>query len=110
VTQPRFLLDEHMPLAIAPQLRRRGIDCVTLRDAGRLGLSDVDHLDWARFEGRIIVSFDEDFLSLSRKVQAHAGVIRCTPRTREVGAIIRGLITFVSEHSAEEAANRTWYI
>jgi len=110
VTATRFFLDEHVPLAIAPQLRRQGIDCVSARETGRLGLPDDDHLRWARAVGRVVVSFDDDFLVLARDVAIHAGVIPCTKRTREVGAIVRALIAFASEHTAEDAANSSWYI
>ncbi len=40
----RLYLDENVPVVIAPQLRRKGIDVVTVRDLGRLGDSDENHL------------------------------------------------------------------
>lgn len=103
MTQPRFLLDEHVPLRVAPELQRCGIDCITVKDAGRLGMSDEDHHTWARSAGRIIVSFDNDFLALARTGVAHAGVLRCTRHTQRIGPIVRGLVHFAATHSAEEA-------
>lgn len=36
-TKVRFFLDENMPVVIAKQLKRRGIEAVTVRDLGLLG-------------------------------------------------------------------------
>lgn len=36
-TKVRFFLDENMPVVIAEQLKRRGIEAVTVRDLGLLG-------------------------------------------------------------------------
>ena len=49
----RFYLDENMPVDVAEQLRRRGIDAVTVRDLGLLGESDINHLHHAIAEGRV---------------------------------------------------------
>ena len=35
-----FITDEHLPKAIAQGLRRRGVDVVTVAEAGMLGASD----------------------------------------------------------------------
>lgn len=42
-----FYLDENLPVEIARQLRLRGIDVVTARDLGLLGVGDdqCDHRD-----------------------------------------------------------------
>jgi hypothetical protein len=39
----RYYLDEHVAGAIATGLRNRGIDVLTLSDAGMLGASDREH-------------------------------------------------------------------
>ena len=45
-------------------LRRRGIDVLTAQDAGRCGTPDPDQLTFAAAEGRVLVTFDTDFLAL----------------------------------------------
>lgn len=49
----RFYLDENVPVAVATQLRRRGLDAVTVRDLGVLGDSDTNHLRRAAGMGRV---------------------------------------------------------
>lgn len=41
MAEPRFLLDEHVPRAVADQLRRRGIDAVTVAEAELRGTDDA---------------------------------------------------------------------
>ena len=43
----RYLVDEHVAKAVATGLRKRGIDVVTLVDAGLLGAEDEDLLPFA---------------------------------------------------------------
>ena len=43
--QLKFYLDEHIHSAIAQGLRRRGVDVMTVQDAGRTGLSDREQLN-----------------------------------------------------------------
>lgn len=40
----RFYLDENVQIVIAEQLKRRGIDAITVRDLGLLGDDDLNHL------------------------------------------------------------------
>ena len=39
----RYYLDEHVAEAVATGLRSRGIDVLTLSEAGMLGASDKEH-------------------------------------------------------------------
>jgi predicted nuclease of predicted toxin-antitoxin system len=95
---------------IARELERRGISCITVAGAGRRGLPDLDQLNWAGDNGRIIVSFDSDFANLARSITDHAGIIVCKPHTRDIGPVVRALAVFAASHSAEEAAGQLWYI
>ncbi|HEY3026906.1 MAG TPA: DUF5615 family PIN-like protein [Pyrinomonadaceae bacterium] len=61
----RFHLDEHVDPAIATALRRAGIDVTTTNDAGLRTKDDEVHLNFARSEGRVIVTRDQDFLPRS---------------------------------------------
>ena len=44
----KFHLDEHIPGAIADGLRREGINVTTTSEAGLIGASDEDHINFAR--------------------------------------------------------------
>ena len=41
----RFFFDQHLPYAVADGLRRRGVDVLTVQEAGRCGLLDSQQLE-----------------------------------------------------------------
>lgn len=57
-TPIRFFTDEHVAAAIANGLRKRGIDVLTVSEAGLLGVDDRDLLSFVREEERVIVTHD----------------------------------------------------
>ena len=73
----RFHLDEHVAHAVADGLRRLGIDVTTSTDAGLLGASDADQIDYGLEQGRVIFTEDDDFLSLAAAGVSHAGLVYC---------------------------------
>lgn len=87
----RFYTDEHVAPAIVRGLRQRGVDVLTVADAGLLGASDETHLLFARDERRVIFTQDDDFLRFHAAGAAHAGVVYA-PQQTAIGAIIRGLM------------------
>lgn len=90
--QIQFHLDEHVDSAIAMGLHLRGIGVTTTVDAGLLGAEDIEHLQFARREGRVVFSQDDDFLKLHAAGLPHAGIAYCHPEARSIGQIIRGLV------------------
>jgi predicted nuclease of predicted toxin-antitoxin system len=104
------MLDEHVPPVVARELRRRGLSCFTIQEAGRRGLSDDDQLRLASEEGLAFVSYDADFSELARSDMSHAGIIMCKPRTREVGSMVRALVAFAETFSAEDIVGQLWYV
>ena len=64
-TPIRFYLDENMQVAIADQLKRRGIDVVTVRDLNLLGDTDINHLKRAVEMGRVLCTYDADYVELA---------------------------------------------
>jgi len=97
----RYYLDEHVAEAVATGLRNRGIDVLTLSDAEMLGASDREHLSYAYEEGRVLVTYDDDFLRLADQTEEHAGVA-FAPQGRSVGELVRGLTLIAEEMEAEE--------
>lgn len=79
--QIEFYLDEHIHSAVAEGLRRRGVNVLTVQDAGRTGLSDREQLAFALSERRVMVTMDSDFLKLAVEGIAHAGIGYANPRT-----------------------------
>lgn len=71
----RLYLDEHIPLAIASQLRRREIEVFTLQELGVLGDSNANHLERATKMGCVLCTYDDDFLKLAADGMEHAGIV-----------------------------------
>lgn len=84
-------VDEHVPVAVVKGLRERGVDVVTVMEAGRLGASDEEHLAFARQEGRVLFTQGKDFLRLLAAGAGHAGIVYVRQQTA-VGEMIRGLM------------------
>lgn len=87
----QFYTDEHVPKAVARGLRQRGVDVITVQEAGMLGASDEEHLSFAQEQGRVIFTQDEDFLRLHASERHHAGIVYAHQQTA-VGEMIRGLM------------------
>jgi hypothetical protein len=67
-------MDQHFPLQVTQGLRQLGIDVLTAQEAGRCGLPDPDQLAFATAEGRVMVTFDSDYLALHQAAVPHAGI------------------------------------
>ena len=97
----RYYLDEHIAEAVAKGLQNRGIDVLTLSEAGMLGASDEDHLAYAYEDGRVLVTYDDDFLRLAARTEEHGGVA-FAPQERSIGELVRGLRLIAEEMKPEE--------
>src|SRR5262245_8265074 len=66
----RYYMDVHVPAAITEGLRRRGIDVLTSQDDGTRRVSDEALLRRAAELNRVLVSQDEDLLTIAAGWQA----------------------------------------
>jgi hypothetical protein len=88
----RFHLDENVSNAVASGLRRYSIDVTTTSQAGLIGKDDPNQIQFAKTEGRVIVTHDPDFLRLHYTDASHSGIAYCAKDERSVGEIIQGLV------------------
>lgn len=84
----KFYLDENISLAIVNGLRQRQLDCLTTKEAGLLGATDLEQLEFAAQAGRIVVTHDADFLKFDPLIHPHKGIIYCRHQ-QNIGSIIR---------------------
>jgi predicted nuclease of predicted toxin-antitoxin system len=61
----RYYVDEHVGSAIVRDLRRRGVDVITVTEAGMRGRSDEAQLAFALQAGRVTFTQDRDFLRIA---------------------------------------------
>jgi hypothetical protein len=99
-----------MPVAVAEQLQRRGIDAVTVRDLELLGESDINHLIRATTEGRVLCTHDIDYLDMAFAGVEHNGIIFGQQARHGVGDWVRFLELVHGVYTSEEMKNRLEYV
>jgi uncharacterized protein with PIN domain len=109
MTGVRFLLDEHLGRALASGLQRRGIEAATVHDVGRRSASDESHLLWARENGWVLATGDQDFVRLAAVHLDHAG-IAFYPNRRSIGTLVRRLSELAAAETMESMRGRVEYI
>jgi len=105
----RYYADEHVPGAVIRALRVRGVDVMTVSDAGRRTESDEAHLTFALSQRRVIVTYDPDFLRLHADGVEHAG-IAFAPRLMSIGALVRRLLLLHDVLTAEDMAGHVEFL
>ena len=102
-------MDEQVSKAVVLGLRRRGVDVLTVPEAGTLGASDADQLQRAGEEGRVIVTQDDDFLRLAAAGSRHSGIVFAS-QENTIGEIIRGLMMIHQVLEADEMMGHVEYL
>jgi predicted nuclease of predicted toxin-antitoxin system len=100
----KLLLDENITPAAAVALVADGIDAYHVRDRGLEGASDVELLDRAYEEDRILVTLNVgDFEDLLRRRELHAGVVlieRAGLLRNEQIDLVMQIVAALREHGA----------
>jgi hypothetical protein len=105
----RFFMDQHFPAPASQGLRRHGVDVLTAQEAGRCGAPDADQLAFATAEGRVLVTFDTDFLALHQSGVSHAGIAWCPEQKYGVGQLIQALLLVHGVLDADAMRNHVEY-
>jgi hypothetical protein len=106
----RYYLDQHVQGAVGSGLRQHGIDVLTAQDAGRCGLPDPDQLAFATAEGRVMVTYDPDYLALHNAGTPHAGIAWCPMTKYGVGPLIQALLLVHGVLDADAMRGRVEYL
>lgn len=106
----RLYLDENVPVVVAEQLQRRGIDVVTARDLEALGDSDISHLARAVQMGCVFCTYDSDFLIMAAEGIEHCGIVYGQGDKDYIGEWVKGLELLCAIYTAEEMLNRVEYL
>lgn len=105
----RYFLDEHVSHAIAHGLRARGVDVLTVVDAGLLHAPDEQLLQFAEEHSRVIYSQDADYLRLHAQGMPHAGIVYARQQT-SVSVAISGLMLIFEAMKSDEMQNHVEFL
>lgn len=112
----RYFFDEHLPGAVADGLRAKGIDVLTVEEAGRTSLPDDEQLRFATAERRVMVTHDADFLTLAAQFLVAGEVFSCvayshpTKYQGDVGGLIQALELIHGAATPDEMLNHVEYL
>ena len=109
----RLFTDEDVYGAVAPALRKAGLDAVSTPEAGRLGESDESQLAYAASEGRVLLSFNVDHFAALHSAwltpgRRHAGIV--VSSQRPIGELLRRVLNLAGTLSAEAMEDRLEYL
>jgi hypothetical protein len=113
VARISLYLDEHIQLGLGEALRARGVDILTTREAGKIGVDDIDQLVFATENNRSLLSYDKrhfakihyDWMVFKK---SHAGIILSDQLT--VGVVLRRLMKLYFSLTSDEMENRIEYL
>ena len=106
----RFFFDEHIATLVTLGLRQRGVDVLTVDEAGRSGLPDPEQLEFANADQRIMVTFDADYLKLAADGTEHYGVAYCHPTKYSPSQLLQILIVLHGVMSRDEMRNHVEFL
>ncbi|MEM8523535.1 MAG: DUF5615 family PIN-like protein [Bacteroidota bacterium] len=105
----KFYLDEHIPKAVLKGLKTREIDAISCIEADMRTAKDEEHLLYAGRDGRVIVTYDNDFLKLHNEGKGHAG-IAFAPKPLSIGEMISTLLLMYQVFDKEDMLNQVEFI
>lgn len=106
----RFHLDESVHASLGAGLRRRGLDVTLSAEVGLLGATDAEQLEFATAHGRVLVTYDDDFLRLHSACLQHAGIVYSRQRHRTLGQLILAIMRLARTRTAEDVAETLTFL
>ncbi len=105
----KFQTDEHIPSAVITGLQRRNIDILSTPQARLLGSSDEAQLAFATQLQRVMVTQDDDFLTIHAQGIKHTGIVFVQPG-RSIGYMVRGLYFIYQMMTAKAMHNHVEFL
>jgi len=104
MTRPVYC-DESIWIPVADGLRRRGWTVHTARDEGTLGNPDTAQLAYAVERDWLLLTFDDDFLSLVEgEGLEHRGIIYVQQAGRQIGDVVKAVDKHLQNRPAEDVS------
>ena len=106
----KFHLDENVDTDIAEALRNNRIDVTVTNEVGLSGADDLVQLEYARREGRVIITHDTDFLRIAAKTADHHGILFCKAEGYSIGKIVLHCVSLHHQRFAEDMVGIVEYL
>jgi hypothetical protein len=87
-----------------------GIDALTTVEAGMRSMSDDLRWDFAKNQGRVIVTSDDDYLSHAASDADHNGLVFYAKDSRTIGEVIDWLALIHSAITPEEMRGHVEFV
>ena len=105
--------DEDVSVGIVENLRTRGFDVLSARDAGALGRSDDEQMLYAVSQRRAVVThnrvdFEKQHIKLLENGMHHYGVI--VAKRRKDAEVVNKMLALLDAVTAEEMKNQLRFI
>lgn len=84
-----YYFDESVELSVSEQLRAGGLDVVSAHSLDTLGDADQNHLERSTEMGRILCTYDADFLRLASEGVEHSGIIFAQQQKASIGGWVK---------------------
>ena len=115
MTLSLYFDEDSMDQALLSALRARGVDVITAADADMLGVSDVEQLDYATSQKRVLFSFNRgDFYRLHSQYLAegksHRGIILAKQQRYSIGQQLRQILELLHGKSEAEMLNNVVFL
>ena len=90
-------------------LRRRGVNVITTTEAKNRGVTDVSQLEYAIKQDRVLVTKEDDFLSIHSTGREHKGIV-FVRHNRSLAEVIRGLLLIFEVLDEKDMLNHVEFI
>lgn len=110
----RLYLDEDVSVEIGHNLRTRGFDVLSTREAARLSREDVDQLSFAVMQGRAVLTHNREDFEIQHQQYLDAGLLHygliIAKRRPNDSIVVAKILNILNSTTGEEMKNQLRYI
>ena len=110
MSELRFYFDESVELSVSEQLTAGGLNVVSAHSLSTLGDSDPNHLARAARMGRVLCTYDQDFLRMAAEGIEHSGIIFARQQKVTIGGWVREIKAIHAQIQAEDIVNQVVFL
>lgn len=105
-----YYFDESVELAVSEQLAAGGLNVVSAHSLEVLGDDDRNHLERAADMGRVLCTYDADFLRLASEGASHNGIIYAQQRKSSIGGWVTEIRALHARFRADDLIGQVVFL